>query len=115
MINHYDPFEAGYGRTVNLSQAIDDMARQITQSNTYEQIDQAAGYSMVFAGTSPVTGEEERVTLITREMGDGPRAVRGADLAGPRLHHDRPDLPAHGAQPVRERRRRAPRAGELRR
>jgi hypothetical protein len=35
MINHYDPFEGGYGQNVSLTQATDDIARQITQSNSY--------------------------------------------------------------------------------
>jgi Zn-dependent protease with chaperone function len=80
MINHYDPFEvSGYRGNISLSQATDDVARQITQANSYlragakrrEVIDQANGFSVQFSGTSPVTGETERVTLITRELSDG--------------------------------------------
>lgn len=81
IINHYDPFEqSDYRSNVTLAQATDDIARQIVQANSYlratgakrrETIDQAAGYSVNFSGTSPVTGEVERVTLITRQLPDG--------------------------------------------
>lgn len=81
IINHYDPFEqTGSRGNVSLAQATDDVARQITQANSYlratgakrrETIDQAAGFSMNFSGTSPVTGQVERVTLVTRQLPDG--------------------------------------------
>jgi hypothetical protein len=80
IINHYDPFEvSGYRGNISLSQATDDVARTITQANSYlragvkrrETIDQANGFSVNFSGTSPVTGQEERVTLITRGLSDG--------------------------------------------
>jgi len=80
IINHYDPFEvSGYRGNISLSQATDDVARTITQANSYlragvkrrETIDQAPGFSVNFSGTSPVTGQDERVTLITRQLSDG--------------------------------------------
>src|SRR5438477_3102748 len=86
IVNHYEPFEGsanrdGNGRGgVSLDQATNDIVNQIRQSNSYlratsrgrrETIDGARGLSTVLSGTSPLTGEEERVTLVTREMGDG--------------------------------------------
>jgi Zn-dependent protease with chaperone function len=79
IINHYDPFESGGRGNVSLTQATDDVARQITTANSYlragvkrrETIDQRPGFSVNFSGTSPVTGQDERVTLITRQLSDG--------------------------------------------
>ena len=81
IINHYDPFETtnDVGRT-SLSEATDDLVRQITRTNAYlratggrrrEQIDGQPALGVVLAGRSPTTGEEERVTLLTRELSDG--------------------------------------------
>ena len=36
-----------------------------------ERIDAAPGFSVLLSGRSPVTGEEERVTLYTRGLPDG--------------------------------------------
>ena len=53
---------------------------QITQSNSHlrpngsrrrETIDGAPALSQVLSGRSPVTGEEERVTVFTRQLPDG--------------------------------------------
>jgi hypothetical protein len=80
-VNHYDPFEGGYGgRNVNLNQATTDLVNQIRQTNTHlraasrlqrSTIDGAPAVTTTLTGTSPVTGEEERVTVVTRQMGDG--------------------------------------------
>jgi Zn-dependent protease with chaperone function len=80
IINHYDPFEASAAGRTSLSEATDDLVRQITQTNSYlrttggrrrEQIDGQAALGVILAGRSPTTGEEERVTLLTRELSDG--------------------------------------------
>jgi predicted Zn-dependent protease len=81
IVNHYDPFEGSTSRrNPTLAQATTDLVTQIRQSNTHlrvatrarrETIDGAPGMSTVLSGTSPLTGETERVTLVTREMGDG--------------------------------------------
>ena len=83
IVNHYDPFEGGYNngrRSSSLDQATSDLVNQIRQTNTYlrsasrgrrETIDGEPALSTVLSGTSPVTGEEERVTVYTRQMGDG--------------------------------------------
>jgi Zn-dependent protease with chaperone function len=81
IVNHYDPFEAGNSRrAVTLDQATRDLIAQVTSSNTHlrasgsprrETIDGAPALSQVLAGRSPATGEEERVTVFTRELPDG--------------------------------------------
>ena len=83
IVNHYDPFEGGYNtgrRNSNLDQATNDVINQIRQTNPHlrstsrgrrETIDGQPALSTVLSGTSPVTGEEERVTVYTRQMGDG--------------------------------------------
>jgi hypothetical protein len=80
IVNHYDPFEArNDDRSPTLDQATRDIITQITQSNTHlratgsprrETIDGQAALSQVLSGRSPVTGEEERVTIFTRQLPD---------------------------------------------
>jgi Zn-dependent protease with chaperone function len=79
IVNHYDPIEGRSGRTT-LDSALQDLTAQIRQSNTHlrstgsvrrETIDGQAARSLVLAGPSPVTGDEERVTVFARQMGDG--------------------------------------------
>jgi hypothetical protein len=99
IVNHYEPFEGDTTRQQqslqrsyapfedtdqwrgSLADATDDLVRQIIRSNSYlqaqdgqarrEQIDGAASYSVVLSGRSPVTGQEERVTVVTRGLSDG--------------------------------------------
>lgn len=81
IVNHYDPFEASTSRrNGTLSQATTDLVNQIRQTNPHlrvasgarrENVAGQAGLTTMLAGTSPVTGEEERVTVFTRQMGDG--------------------------------------------
>src|SRR6185436_18663119 len=68
IINHYDPFESnGSSAGASLSEATDDVVRQITRTNSYlratgarrrEVVDGQQGLSVVLAGRSPSTGEE---------------------------------------------------------
>ena len=81
IVNHYDPFQATSNRRApTLDQATQDLVTQITQSNSHlrptgsrrrESIDGAPALSQVLSGRSPVTGEEERVTVFTRQLPDG--------------------------------------------
>ena len=91
VVNHYVPFEGTTnGRTgargpfsgkTSLDDATNDLVTQLTRSNPYlslvrgsakrQTIDGARAISLVLSGRSPVTGEEERVTLFTRELPDG--------------------------------------------
>jgi Zn-dependent protease with chaperone function len=78
---HYAPFEDTSQWVGSLSDATDDLVRQLIRSNSYlsaatgsareEQIDGAPSYSVVLSGRSPVTGQEERVTVVTRRLSDG--------------------------------------------
>jgi hypothetical protein len=86
IVNHYDPFRTNsdtfertrYRRRSSLQNATDDLVQQIIRSNPHlrssptqpERIDGAAAYSIVLSGRSPVTGEEERVTVFTRSLVD---------------------------------------------
>ena len=64
-----------------LEEATDDLVRQILRGSPHlriqagserrETIDAARGHSVVLSGRSPITGTEERVTVFTRELGDG--------------------------------------------
>jgi beta-barrel assembly-enhancing protease len=81
IVNHYDPFQSrSTRRPPSLDEATQDLLAQITESNPHlrptgsrrrETIDGASALSQVLSGRSPVTGEEERVTVFTRELPDG--------------------------------------------
>lgn len=90
MVNSYEPFEGTGGSTTRkgpvrgrttLEQATNDLVTQIIQANSYlqpvkgsqkrETIDGARALSLVLSGLSPVTGQEERVTVFTRSLSDG--------------------------------------------
>jgi Zn-dependent protease with chaperone function len=78
---HYAPFEDTDRWRGSLEDATDDLVRQIIRSNSYlrtqdgqarqEQIDGASSFTVVLSGRSPVTGQEERVTVVTRGLSDG--------------------------------------------
>ena len=79
IVNHYDPFEGRSAQGGTLDGALADITAQIRQTNTHlrptgsirrETIDGQAARSQVLSGRSPVTGDEERVTVFAREMGD---------------------------------------------
>ncbi|MGH9334570.1 MAG: M48 family metalloprotease, partial [Vicinamibacteria bacterium] len=97
LVNHYAPFLDGGDRSLDsmgfrnrddfgstpdsLQEATRDLLVQIMDGNPNLQpvsdsmrrreVDERAALSTVLTGTSPVTGESERVTLLTREAGDG--------------------------------------------
>ncbi len=80
IVNHYDPFEGqAAARRMTLAQATDDLLNQIRSSNQHlrvasrnnrQAVQGHAGRSVTLSGRSPVTGQDERVTLYTRELGD---------------------------------------------
>jgi Zn-dependent protease with chaperone function len=79
IVNHYDPFEGRSMQRATLDSALTDLTAQIRQSNTHlrptgsvrrETIDGQPARSLVLTGRSPVTGDEERVTVFARETGD---------------------------------------------
>ena len=91
IVNHYDPFEedssaqfaigsARSGDATNLERATNDLIAQIVRTNPNMQvvedsgrrnrIDGAPSLSVVLSGRSPVTRQEERVTVFTREIPD---------------------------------------------
>jgi Zn-dependent protease with chaperone function len=77
----YAPFEDRVAPRGTLEDATDDLVRTIQSVNPYlraetgsarrEEIDGAPGFSVLLSGRSPVTGEEERVTVYTRGLPDG--------------------------------------------
>jgi beta-barrel assembly-enhancing protease len=79
--NRYAPFEDTNQWRGSLEDATDDLVRQIVRSNPYlraqdglarlEEIDGASSFAVVLTGRSPVTGQEERVTVVTRALSDG--------------------------------------------
>ena len=81
IVNHYAPFEDTNRTRGSLEDATDDLVRQIMRSNPYlraqdgqarrERIDGAPSFSVALSGRSPVTGQEERVTVVTRGLADG--------------------------------------------
>jgi hypothetical protein len=78
---NYAPFEDTNWSRGSLEDATDDLVRQVIRSNSYlrardgqarrEQIGGASSFSVVLSGRSPVTGREERVTVVTRGLSDG--------------------------------------------
>jgi Zn-dependent protease with chaperone function len=91
IVNHYDPFEDdasdrfGNGTSriagsTKLSRATDDLVAQVLRVNPSLQlirdserrskIDGAPSLSVVLSGRSPVTRQEERITVFTREIPD---------------------------------------------
>ncbi len=98
IINHYAPFEGDTDRRLesrkrnyapfedtdqwhgSLEAATDDLVRQLIRSNPYlraqdglarrEMIDGATSFYVVLSGRSPVTGQEEEVTVVTRGLSD---------------------------------------------
>jgi hypothetical protein len=77
VINHYDPFD-GNGDT--LEEATEDVVRQVLRGNSYlrrqgrarrETVGGTRGLAVELAGRSPVTGELERVSVLTRALSDG--------------------------------------------
>ncbi len=78
---NYAPFEDTNWPRGSLEDATDDLVRQVIRSNSYlraragqvrrEQIDGASSFSVALSGRSPVTGQEERVTVVTRGLSDG--------------------------------------------
>lgn len=92
IINHYDPFEGSVEERAShggdgpsrsretLEEASHDLINQVMQTNPHlhlvtdserrERIDEGRGLSAVLSGRSPVTGQEERVTVFTRELPD---------------------------------------------
>jgi Zn-dependent protease with chaperone function len=79
--SRYAPFEDADQKRGSLEDATDDLVRQIVRSNSYlraqdgpaqlEEIDGASSFTVVLTGHSPVTGQEERVTVVTRALSDG--------------------------------------------
>jgi len=82
VINHYAPFQGrSNGGQISLADATDDLLQQISQSNPNLRLESGskregsvAGertLSATLSGRSPVTGQEERVTVRTRQLADG--------------------------------------------
>jgi Zn-dependent protease with chaperone function len=91
IVNHYDPFEADSGDrfgggsgliegNTNLVRATNDVVGQILRTNPNlemirdserrNRLDGAASLSVVLSGRSPVTRQDERITVFTREIPD---------------------------------------------
>ena len=86
VVNHYDPFNQREqrGRTTraggDLAAAMDDLVQQVRSSNPHlrrsgaqrrSTVDGAPALQAVLSGNSPLTGQEERVTVFTRDLADG--------------------------------------------
>jgi len=89
ILNRYDPFESdggysdrrGAGDDPDLEQATDDLVEQILRTNGHlrrssrsprrESIDGGRALSQTLSGRSPLTGQDERVTVLTRELRRG--------------------------------------------
>lgn len=89
VMNHYEPFGGSPGDVFSrpvegrgtLEQATNDLVNQLIEGNRHlrlvpnstrrQTIDNARALSVVLGGKSPVTGLDERVTVLTRELPDG--------------------------------------------
>ena len=95
LINHYDPFGngsarrnnlrgngggGGYQGTATIEDATDDLINTLRQSSPYLQVANGSGQRIQVAGgtalaatmrgVDPVTGIDERVTVVTRQLAD---------------------------------------------
>jgi len=75
LTRHYAPFEDRTRPRGVLEDATDDLVRQILSSNSYlstptgsARASGSDGYRVRLSGRSPVTGQTERVTLLTRAL-----------------------------------------------
>jgi len=82
VVNHYVPFNGRYeGQRTSLTEATDDLIQQITGTNQHLRVGRGSKregqlqgertLSATLSGQSPVTGQEERVTVFTQELPDG--------------------------------------------
>jgi Zn-dependent protease with chaperone function len=87
IVNRYDPFESpadserpGRSYDPDLDQATDDLVEQLLRTNSYlrrsrdprrEVVDGARALVLTLSGRSPLTGQDERVTVFTRELPRG--------------------------------------------
>ena len=78
VLNHYDPFDSRGSAT--LEEATDDIVNQVRSGNTHlrqhggarrQTLGGTRGLAVELRGRSPVTGEQERVSVLTRELRDG--------------------------------------------
>jgi hypothetical protein len=93
IINHYDPFGnvgasqlrgsssgGGYYGNISLQDATQDLLTEVQRSspylkltsNTGQRVSMSGGTALAVAlrGTDPVTGIDERVTIVTRQLSD---------------------------------------------
>jgi hypothetical protein len=85
VVNHYDPFEGSVPgengpERRSLEQATSDLLGELERSNPQLKpvrgsqrrgtVDGRPGVSLVLEGTSPLTGQPERVLVVTRELAD---------------------------------------------
>jgi Zn-dependent protease with chaperone function len=80
IVNHYDPFADRSSDTTSLAQATEDIVAQVQQSNPYlraqgspqrASLDEQRALRVTLSGRSPVTGQDEDVTIYTRALDDG--------------------------------------------
>jgi hypothetical protein len=89
IVNRYDAFASRdgysdrqdrYGNS-DIEQATDDLVEQLLRTNSYlrrssrppqrEVLDGSRALSLTLSGRSPLTGQDERVTVLTRELAQG--------------------------------------------
>lgn len=97
VVNHYVPFQGrSDGRRVSLAEATDDLIEQITSTNPHLLVRRGSKregdlrgertLSATLSGQSPLTGQEERVTVYTQELPDG--HILYALFIAPGRYHD---------------------------
>lgn len=80
IVSHYDPFaDDRSSGPLSLAQATDDIVEQVQRTNPYLQpegspqrttIDRQRALSVRLSGRSPLTGEDEQVTVYARALPD---------------------------------------------
>ena len=80
LINHYDPFGNNRSADISLQAATQDLLSEIQRSSPYlqlasnsaQQLRLSGGTALAatLRGTDPVTGINERVTVVTRQLAD---------------------------------------------
>src|SRR5262249_45507002 len=81
-VNHYDPTQNGTDRSVSLEPGTQELTSALEHASPYLRPvssnaqrlrlnDGSSSLAVALRGTDPVTGLEERVTAVTRQLGDG--------------------------------------------
>jgi hypothetical protein len=115
IVNYYDPFydDRDFGGNTSLARASNDLLNELMNTNPHlrpvsdsqrsYRLNGAPVSSVVLSGASPVTGQEERITVFTRELPDDHVIYALFIAPGKVVRRTEPDLQPDDLQPAGER------------